>query len=215
MAYDLAVGDVLEIGFEGLVFAQKTLNVRHYVVDTLSGTHTAKERFDAWFNAMINVAGVATKMQAAAASQWRLMYIRFQRIKPTRYALYKKLVNGAGTDAGGLKTANIAATITLKTDKATVERQQPARGQIGSWHQPAVATNSMIDGEITNAYGTTLDALGQALIDPLLNTFGDSATPVIFHRQGTNALTWYDVLTTFQTQNTVRTQRTRTVGKGE
>ena len=146
MAYNLTVGDVIEVSFSGRLFGQRTLNIRHYSVTTLAGAHTAAERFDAWFNNMAAGGNLIDKIRNVTTNLWTLEQVIFQRIRPIRNARYPKVVNLNGIDASGCKEANVAAVITLRTDKATVENPQNPAGQVGAWHHPGVPLGTRIDG---------------------------------------------------------------------
>lgn len=213
--YNLAAGDLIEIQFVGTHFLQVTRNTRHYVVESLTGNDDAQTRFDKFLTSMMAAGGLVDKIRNCATSLWTLQYISFQRVWPTRYALYKRGVTLNGAIQEVQQCPQVAATITFSTDKATKKNKQSPMGQIASWHQPAIPQDFYSGGKLLPGGLGGMTDLANALKGSILNSNIDAMVPVIYHRKQTVANQVYDPITNAIAQQTIRVQRTRTVGKGE
>lgn len=112
-----------------------------------------------------------------------------------------------GTEAAQPSPPNVAAVITLKTDKA-------GRDQVANKHLGAVPLGFYVAGILTEDAINVYDNVAASLTNtiPVSNGADEfDLIPVIYHRSG---LTTSDTITQRQVNNTVRVMRRRTVGLG-
>lgn len=214
MAYNLAVGDIIQVTFEGALYNQTILNIRHLQMATLVGAGDAHTEFDGILTYFMTPGGLIDSFRAIISADYTLVNVVFQKIRPSRYAKYVKPVNLAGSDAGHANTANVAAVLTLQTDLATARAQKRNTGYIGAFHIPGVVSSQYIGGSLFPGYVTNMGLFGQQLIHNVVGATGSNYTPIIFHRNQPGTVAAATPITAFTPQPTVRTQRTRTVGKG-
>lgn len=215
MAYPLEAGDIIEVSFDQVLFGQRVLNIRHYVCDNLPVDNSAHDMFDALLTALAAPTKVIESFLACASSQLSLEHVVFQRIKPSRYARYTRTVGTAGDYDEDCFTANTAYEVALRTDKATVRTGGVKKGQVGRWQGAGVPRTEISEGILSPAYQVKMNALGAALKEVLVDANAVEWTPVLFHRGKTLPADLTDVITDYVSNTKVRTQRTRTVGKGE
>lgn len=213
--YNLAAGDVIEVQFVGTHFLQVTRNTMHYQIDSLVGNDDAQTRFDKWFTNMMAGGALVDQIRNCSSNQWTLQYISFQRIAPIRYALYKRGVTLTGSGIEPQPAPQISATISFSTDLATKKNKQSPRGQQSSWHHPAIPSDFYAGGKLLPGGLGFLNTLATSLKGQLLNANVDSMVPVIFHRKQTVVPQQTDLIVNAIVQQTIRVQRTRTIGKGE
>lgn len=150
-----------------------------------------------------------SKYLALLPETYQLDTIRAQQIAPNRFVMHDVTRLAAGTHPEACDTANLAATITLRTDWA-------GRDQVGVKHIGPIPTTDVVtqQGEISAAYTVKLNTFGTAL----LNSYSDLATeltfdPVIYHPiESVPPL--YDKVTSYTLGTTTRVMRRRTVRVG-
>lgn len=214
MAYNLAIGDVIEVSFEQLLYGQRLLNIRHYVVTTISTPQFANLDFDGWETSITGVGGITDKMKALASVDWSITGVVFQRIRPTRNARYRIPENIVGSSPTQAKTPNVAATIYLTTDFATVHGGPFPRGQVSNWHQGGIPVDAYDGGVVLGALSTQLNQLGTQLALPLVNGNGNEMSPVVYHRKAPTIDESHDPIINHASNPYVRVMRRRTVGLG-
>lgn len=215
MSYSLEAGDIIEVTWFGVLFNQRILNIRHYVCDNLPADNNAETMFTALDTALAAPTKVTDAMLGLATTEYTLLSTVYQRIQPSRFAKFNILKNSPGTRDAPCKTPNVAAEIILRTDKTTARTAKTHLGQVGAWRQAGIDAASMTGGVLNDAYLTDMGTLGEALIEVVTDANDVVWTPVLYHRQIIDHTKWTDQLTSFHLNTLVRTQRTRTVGKGE
>lgn len=214
MAYNLATGDLIEVSFRGLIFGQKTVNIRHYVVGDMAGDMSALNNFNSWMDKMEEADGLIIKLLLTLPTNYKLLDVVFQRIRPTRNARHVEPVNLDGGVDDPPVAANQAAHIILTTDFATQRLDPVGQGMVGGWQTVALPPGHAADGVLTDAAKTLYGNFAAKLVLELTNALGNKIQPVIFHRSQTGTAA-FTPLVTWDIAPQVRTQRTRNVGKGE
>ena len=215
MAYSLEAGDVIEVSFVGNAFGQRMLNIRHFVIDNVPIPNVATDVFDAGATAFQAPTKIVEAMLGLASADYTLESIVFQRVRPTRYAKYTVPIDQAGTHADDAVSANVAYEIALRTDKATARNLHANLGQVGRWQGGTVPATQTIGGVLTVPYKALMTTLGAALKEVYTAADDTVWMPVLFHRNITDPTKWTDQVTSTANNPFLRTQRTRTVGKGE
>lgn len=214
MSYFLNIGDVVEVSFRGALYGQTTLNIRHYQMTTIVPGFDALTTFQGMYVTM-NIAGaLLTQWKNMVSTDWTLTDVTFQRIWPLRNARITFADGTTGTVVGSANTANVAAVCTLRTDKATQRNPPLHQGQTSNFHLAGMPTLEYGAGVLPAATLTKLDALAQQLASGITDANGNGMDPVIYHRNVPTTPGNVDVITNYTLNPTVRTQRTRTVGKG-
>lgn len=214
MPYNLGIGDIIQVSFQGRLYNQTTLNIRHYFVTTLGPTPDALVEFDGMFTYLMTAGGVVDSMRRIASVDWTIQNVVFQRIRLTRNARYIKPVNLTGSDASAANTANVAASVTLQTDLSTERKAKRMTGYVGRFELAAVPSVQYNNGILLPAYVANLSELGRQLQHQIVSPTGSTFQSIIFHRNQPGTVAAGTPITAWTAQATVRTQRTRTVGKG-
>lgn len=212
MAYSIQVGDILEVTFRGEYALQTTLTVLHFAVVTAPAAGDAFNQLTTLVTD-IHASDLWIKYKNLIATNWTSDEIRVQVVSPQRRPLVSHLWKEAGTGLGTAQTANVSAVITKRTDIVTNRKAKLKRGGTGGVHVPCPATVMYDGGEIVDAYRTALNAWGVELLLGVLIGATGIARPCVWHRL-TGAAIPYDIVTGTATQDTVRTMRRRTVGRG-
>lgn len=203
MAYTVAIGAIVEVRFVANLFGQLMMNVRHYRFKDGPDTD-GRNLAEAIVDKLNNTGELDPLMAACQTENVTSRSIEAQWIYPTRYRLIFDDGNPVdGVAADPCVPQNISATISLYAEQANKHGQ----GRMRVYGCPAAMWAA---GEWDAAQITLLDALGAKMIEEL--EVGDQTLePIIYNRvTPTNSLR----ITAFRTQNTARTQRSRTIGHG-
>lgn len=217
----VTVGDVFAFALEQTLFGQQVINTFAIKVTAVPGATAEETWVDNWFldatGYMNLAAGLRDKIVDAQASQvaHKQWLIRRVTPNPTQVFIRPIATNAVGGDAGDAETANIAGSITRKGLAAG--RRQKGRVAIaglpttayaaGKLNAPAISLNNSIGAAMR---GLQTRAAGDAGVMGFWNPGGTrlvNGLPVIYLPQFT------EVVTT-TAQETVRVQRSRTVGVG-
>lgn len=199
--------DTVEIGIEGLIAGQKTLNVLHYSVLVASTPLTYTAAMTNLLNDYLNsLTGPLLPILAAAAQNWTCVRIRGQRVWPTRDIALFVADGRPGQRPFNAEACNLAATISKFGSLAN-------RHNIGSLHLAGLSSADYAASLITNAQLLRMDNIRTRLQTDLA-VFADTTTAKnIIYSRPNPAL--YTPIVATTNQPTVRVMRRRTVGVGK
>lgn len=210
---DVAVGDIIEVTFEGLLHGQQILTKWHYRCGSIvGGVLTQEDMATELHTKMHGATGLKTAYQLCLPSQWSGVFDWYQVIKPTRYVAFKIGTSGdAGTSTFDANTANVAFCLTSRGELA-------GRKYVKTSHIPMPEDSGFAVNGYVNALGlTALGNLGLKVRTTLqLINGGRTAemVPIIFHRNGLAGQNYTYIVDTIP-QPTIRVMRRRTVGIGK
>ena len=205
MPYVVSPGSILAVSFEGLLYGQQVITTNHYV---LSG-ETPEDGGNVITEMGPLIDGGAGSLYGAyrlAISQDVIdLAIFMQWITPNRYA-YRTFVpaNQDGAIASEAGAPNIAQVVTRRGELAI-------RRAVSNLHLPGIPQNGYSGGFLEFTQLTLLEEFGQASVNQIPLTSGNTMKPVAFHRANP---TLSEFLITQYGQPTVREMRRRTVGLG-
>lgn len=212
-AYQLAIGDIVQLRTRGTLYGQIVRSVSCYRVTVAPAVPGPQELTDAitqfikpgsWFAGWI----------AAAAPDLHIDTVYAQRVAPVRQAQAVTAVDITGTGGGTSVPPNTAISFTKYTDTATRRKDKLNIGGIGYLHLPGMGIDQLNGGFwkiglLLSMKTNIADKLNVQLMTPL----GTIMVPTLWHRKAVG-LSSTDVINGV-VQSTVRTQRRRTVGVGE
>lgn len=215
MPRDCLVGDIFEVRWVGECFQQKINLVHHYRTRLVSGGlpwTTVVDHMKASLTVLAGGAGnVETPYRACLPAQWLAQRIDFQLIYPIRLAKISFVLAGSGTHAHDTESSNQASVITFRGEEA--RRKMVANYHVGPIPQDVTVQD---EGYLTTAYKTLLNDLADGMNQTVVDVPDElTMDPIIFHRNPINAINSYDNFFSWVVQPTIRTMRSRTVGKGE
>jgi len=211
------IGDIAELRLEYTVNGQKCFNVLHYKVVI---TNLAEDN-QTVMSEIIGIEGSAVagtlcqSFRSAFGSNVVVNNLYGQWVYPVRYRSLVDPIGLQGLVAEECTAQNLQATILKKGPLAN-------RHNMGAVRVGGVPTLHYSEGMLTEQGELAYDALMATLTETIGNTAGDvTLTPTILNKVntgteedpdyeitgGTNILVW-------QRKDEVRTQRTRTVGRG-
>lgn len=205
-----AQNDIILVTFFGSVFNQLTMLTHTYKIFSIVGVIDVLDVQEA-VCAAVKSAGphdIETPYSGCLMDGWQCTAIRAQRIYPSR-ARYSEVPGTEGGALEGGQASNIAGAIELFTDNA-------GRSQISVKHIGPMSAEGVtgINGTWTLAALNALSGLRDQLLEPITVLAGAvDLLPVIFHRAAVSPK--FDTLTDGTVKDTIRTQRTRTVGRGK
>lgn len=203
-------GMITALYFVGRCNDQRVLNTVHYRMDVVWTSGTIDQYYND-FNNEIKVLGVqdiTTAFLNCLSPSYTLERRRLQVIYPVRFRGKDFSVSANGTRGTGTPCQNVAAVLHKQTELAGRSKQGSVR--LGGIDVADVSGGYLVGGIFPLL--TTLRARLQASVIQTGST--GLNTPVLYH-PGANANPKYDYMTNMVTQETIRTQRSRTVGKGE
>lgn len=198
------------ITVDGRVFSQRILATFTYRNTASVNAPTAIDAANTVASAFSNAADTdifATYLNLMPTN-YTAIACRAQVIWPTRTAYGQADFAQAGGWGQLCYAPNLAAAVELVGNQ--VGRVNHAVKHIGP-----VPSGTVVDGAFTQAYNTALKAFGAAAITPVLLGGAGTFQPVIFNRApkpGQNR--WIDIIAS-RLGYGVRTQRRRTLGRGE
>lgn len=216
MAYDL--NTIIECKLQYTANAQKCFNVLHYLPDVIGTGFTITAMLNGLLNKLTNNIGFGWtfEVKGLMSADVSIDLVTAQVVYPTRYILQSKLVGINGTDVLTCKAQNVAATFKKQGVLAN-------KHNIGSYHTGGLASGAYNAGELTAGFLTLMDNfitrfLGATMVDGVspVNYF-----PAILNKTkvpGTSppkyAISGASPVVAWTPQTTLRTQRTRNIGKG-
>lgn len=209
---NIAVGDLVQLSFRGLSFAQQIIMVRNYRMSVAPTATTTVFDFCSNLAVSLNVGGSNSAYRSAylacLSSSYQLQEIRVQVIKPIRYVAVTAALAVNGT-RGVANAASQAGTITMFTEKA-------GRDQQSSVHIGPIASADSIAGVIVPGLNGALADLRDHLFDTLSPGAGLGVLdPVIWHAGVPGPTISYDIIEDGTVRDTTRVMRRRTLGVGK
>jgi len=204
---NLAVGDKVEVTFEGVLCGQIIQNKFHYRVASIVGGAIDQEAAFAALDASWTLPlGLYFTYTLFLPDNWLSTKNSYQVVKPQRYIAYKYAHALTGNSTFNALTANMAAVFTKRGNLGQ-------RDNISTTHLPLSEDSGIYtNGKLTPATQATLATLAaffktdQAIVAGAVTV---TYTPVILHPDGSAT-----DITSVVVQDTVRVMRRRTVGIG-
>lgn len=204
MAYPIGLQSILQISMRGTCDGQEFISLFYYLLwagNVPDGAQTAEDAATAFMaggaagNAYLPCIGNDV-VDIQCEAQW---------IAPSRYVKVREPGGPyAGQAASATRSANIAAALTKRGDQAS-------RHSIGTLHMPAVPDDFITNGLVSAGGQADYLNLALNLDDILVPGVGIELRPVIYNRADyTNSVR----ITNATVQQTIRTARRRTVGRG-
>lgn len=201
----IPAGAVIEISLLGRLNAQRVLNVFHYAISAEVPSAQYVAFMDGLQTNFEDV--VAAPLLVVLSSQYMLEAIRLQVVWPTRLAYREYSVMTAGAKPGVALPANSSVSVQLRTETA-------GKGGVGRKQVSGLPAGGVTEGEL-NGNGMTEMVTATSAWDADLDLAGPytgDIVPIVWTRgTGINTKRINQVIV----KSEVRTQRTRTVGKGE
>ena len=207
---NVEAGQIIETQLLGSLAGQRTRNVLHWVVESVTGPAIDMAAFSAGFDARLRAAGqLYDRIRQFAPNNLDLSTRTFQQIWPTRYIKETIVSAYTGANVSPAQTANVAGVVTKFGEIAR-------RKDIGSLHVVAPGLSpGATNGSFDAANQTLLNAIALTIKADVLFTVTTTdfvLAPVIYHRTDPGNPT---PLFTAAARSTVRVMRRRTVGVGE
>lgn len=205
-----AVGMIVATSFLGRCNNQRILNTIHYRMDVAFDSPDL-ETFYQEFTVQMESGGafdIETAYLACHSGTYFLDFIRQQVVYPTRFRGFDFTISANGTQPGDATAQNVSAVLTKQVELS-------GRSKIGSIHIGGLSAGDYGAGLIGVGLATRLATLKLKLLSQIAQDQGPGiCTPVLYHPLP-NANPKFDYLTNLKIQETLRTNRTRNVGKGE
>lgn len=203
-------GDIILVSVFGRCFGQRIMLTHHY---RASGAGAPTVPTSAGLDAILDVLGPGGDVDLRAAylaclpPDYEVDFARAQVVWPTRSAFVtSEGWDGNGGNASGTESSNQTGVITLRTENA-------GRDQISNKHIGPLPSAAQVNGFLSDPYEALLSTLANKLLQAfIVDDIDLTLTPVIYHR---NKEPRYNALVGKRINDTVRTQRRRTVGLGE
>jgi hypothetical protein len=206
MAY--AVGDIVEVTWQQLMFSQQVLNVQHYRVISATGSGSDVGDNQSFANHLAGLTGAGQLLDiwpGTLAPQWELKSVKTQKISPVRSAYTTAPINVAGQSASASPLSNIAVVVSKRGSSGTRRAQ-------GSIHFAGWPPNFITAGEVqagVTTWWNTLEPLWSA--SQAVATIPATLQPVIYNP---GASPNWQTIAVYQLQSTSRVMRRRTVRVG-
>jgi len=171
--------DIWRLVARGTIFQQRVMLTHHYVCTQVTGAPTFAQVADAILLKVKAGGGggdvLESKYLACLPSNYTLDFWEVQLIRPIRLAARRSVVNVSGTHAQPTETTNLAVAVTLRSDFA-------GRWAQGTKHIGPIPDGATVkeDGLITNAYKTTVELFGAAMLQVLVTTVA-TLQPCLVH----------------------------------
>lgn len=205
----LTVGDVVQLSFSGRVFNQRVLFTHNFRVSETQSSAPSWEILQDIAEFFENDDNpLKSKYLACLPPQYVMNDVRAQVLYPLRLPYESVPTGSPGTQTNATEVSNLAACFTLYS--ALTGRKQIAVSHVGPI-SPTYANDGVWNSDVLTPL---ID-----LADECTNTYAITAAqttlvPVILHK-GANQNPRTNDVVGFRIQNTVRTMRRRTVGRGE
>lgn len=206
------VNTALQVQLQYTANLQKCLNVLHWVCSVPSTTNGLDNEYSEIFTSLGPGAGnidVITRFRNCLSGSVTLNRVRAQFVWPIRYRHNDLvIVGGVGTRPGDCLAQNLQASITKKGDIAD------ERG-IGAMRIGGLSSLDYSAGALSPGLKVLMDLLAVGISSPFTTAGGGFWEPLIWGNQPPNANSPGRKITLSFAQPEVRTQRTRTVGRGD
>jgi len=204
------VGMVTSVSFIGTCNAQRIMNTIHYRMNVAWTQGTVSAYYTAFFN-QIKPAGafdICTTFLDMLSNHYTLDDLRIQVIHPVRYRSALFHIGAAGAVNDGCSAQNVCLSIEKFTEFS-------GRSQVGRIHVGGLGTSGYADGFVAGATRIKAAIWTDKLFLPVFEDQGPGDNrPVIYHPKP-NTQTKTNDIVGFNVKDTLRTQRTRNIGKGE
>lgn len=209
----LTVGDVIELTMEQTLYEQTCLLVRHYEVASTNSMLSFIDECNELIDWCKTPDGLGTKMLTAQCQDVQCQRITAQVVFPGRTVRVSQNWQTQGALAVDCMPSNMAAVITLRTDKATVRGAHAGLGQVGGVHLCGIPRDQ-VDGDrlLEATWFDDFANIGQTLIGAIALPGGTVLDPVILHRPGSLPRT--DYIHTAVPKRDIRVMRRRTLRVG-
>lgn len=151
---------------------------------------------------------VVGKLRDCMSTSSVIKWIRYQAIAPIRYRAYLVQTNIVGTRQGDATAQNLQASITKQTDLS-------GRRYVGALRVGGLSSNDYANGFLNVGLKTALAALKDACLLNLATAGAGAWFPIVLHRANPIVQSTGTYMSRMLIQDTLRTQRSRTVGHGE
>lgn len=202
-----AVGDIFLMTFQGMWHNQTILTTFHYQIsEIVAGPPTVGAMADQLYANISAVNNLKDTFLKCCPPQYSLQQTWIQKILPTRILKNTYGPSAPGTNTATSTTANLQCSVIRRGEAAT-------RHGLGAIRVPfpnLLATAS--NGGIPPEYAAFLTAVKDEMIDPQAGPLG-TFSPVLIPSRNPTIIQAVPILYG-EVKNTIRTQRTRTVGHG-
>lgn len=204
----IAIDDVIQVTYQGVVFDQKVLTVLHMRCSTApAGSPTTESVLQAIADYFSSPTQPLTMAYIAAAHpSFVLTRVRAQRVKPTRSIYFEALIGSNGTEGNAPPSANVAISIEKRSLNTT-------RRGIGRVQFPAPPIEAIASGYVQDPW---LTGVGLDFAQKLYGTVSVTGLYASDYRwclPAGGADHGYDIWDAV-IKDTVRTMHRRTVGLG-
>lgn len=211
---DVALGDIMLVLVEGLVFNQKTILTHTFVCTAVTGVQSPIGAQNDIIDKLKEggTIDLVTPYAACLSTAWAATMISAQRIKAQRMRR-TRLAQSAGGLAAQAETTNLAVALTFNSVLGS-------RGEVANKHigplGVGTADTMINNGVLTDAYNDLLEALGTTMLTSVTTNTGNATwVPCIVHRDPeTGVINGNSPYDNFFCNRIVSSQRTRIVGKG-
>jgi len=205
-----AVGMIVAVNFLGRCNNQRILNTIHYRMDAAFDSPDL-ETFYQELSVLIESGGlydIETAYLACHSTTFAFDTIRNQVVYPVRYRGLDFTVSSFGTTNGDCTAQNVSAVMTKQVELS-------GRSKVGSLHIGGLSSADYSGGLIGVGLSIRLVALKAVLSVQIAQDQGPGLLKPVLYHPGVNANPKFDYITNWKIQETLRTNRTRNVGKGE
>jgi hypothetical protein len=203
-------GMITSVTFVGRSNEQRILNTVHYRNKVQWDSPTIDTYYNSFYS-HISLGGavpLTQKFLGCLCEQYTLTGIRLQVVWPIRYRGKTFSENEGGGRLGFDNAQNVTAVITKTCELS-------GRSKVGSIHLGGLAAADYTNGLLVQGLKDKMAELAATMLLEVSQDFGTGINEPVLYHPSPNANPKYDVLTGMIIQDTLRTQRTRNVGKGE
>lgn len=204
-------GAIIQLSLRGTMFSQRILNILHYVVISPGTSGTVLGQLQDLVDTLANDGDgglLISKFLATQSASYSLDSIRAQVVDPTRSPFAENTAIQVGTAAGTSNTANVAVSITKKSDVG-------GRHGIGRMQLAGVPSSQIASGRVQGAFAAgPLKALADALKFNIITAPSNVTMEPVIYNPGVVPFNYSQIIQT-TVQDTVRTMHRRTLFVGE
>jgi len=205
-----AIGMIVAVSFLGRCNNQRILNTFHYRMGAAFDSPDL-ETFYQELSVLIEAGGlydIETAYLACHSTTFAFDTIRTQVVYPLRYRGLDFSVTSFGTTNGDCTAQNLSAVLTKQVELS-------GRSKVGSIHIGGLSSADYSGGLIGVGLAVRLATLKAKLSAQVAQDQGPGLLDPVLYHPLPNANPKYDLITNWKIQETLRTNRTRNVGKGE
>jgi len=205
-----AIGMITAVSFVGDCNGQRILNTIHYRMTSAWSQATISAYYTAFFN-QIKPTGafdICSTFLDILSQDYTLADMRIQVVYPVRFRSALFHIGAVGTVNDSCSAQNVAMSIEKFTELS-------GRSQVGRIHVGGLGSTAYNAGFVAGPTRIKGALWTDKLFLPVFEDLGPGDNrPVLYHPKA-NANPKYNDIVGFNVKDTLRTQRTRTVGKGE